>query len=503
MRISLLWEPPAVNPVTRKALSVPVLNPRDKYGRMFLVNTFAFMIAFLSWYAFPPLLTKTIKDDLKLTQAEIANSNIMALAATLLVRLLTGPLCDRFGARKVFAGVLFLGSLPTFLAATITNARGLLILRFFIGILGASFVPCQVWSTGFFDETIVGTANALMAGIGNAGGGITYFVMPAIFDSLVEDWGLGAGTAWRVAFVVPGVLIMATAVGMLVCCEDTPRGKWAERHLPGGEDSSVEDVAGNQRSGNASSIDLRGKEGSGSQREESATASILQQQQLLLPIQTGSANVVQNPTLKESLKVVFSLQAMMLAAPYACSFGGELAINSILGAYYNKNFPDLGQTKSGQWASMFGLLNIFFRPFGGIAADLIYRHTTLVESKKLWLMAACLFMSLFSLLIGFLDPHQKATMFSLVAGLAFCMDSANGANFAVVPHVFPHANGVLSGFVGAMGNLGGIVFAIVFRYNGVDYARSIWISGFVMLGVTAVVCWISPVPKGKKGEVGR
>jgi nitrate/nitrite transporter NarK len=47
-----------------------------------------------------------------------------------------------------------------------------MVLRFFIGILGGSFVPCQVWSTGFFDKNVVGSANALTGGWGNAGGGI-------------------------------------------------------------------------------------------------------------------------------------------------------------------------------------------------------------------------------------------------------------------------------------------------------------------------------------------
>ena len=40
------------------------------------------VIAFLSWYAFPPLLPHTIKKDLHLSQNEIANSNIIALTAT-------------------------------------------------------------------------------------------------------------------------------------------------------------------------------------------------------------------------------------------------------------------------------------------------------------------------------------------------------------------------------------------------------------------------------------
>lgn len=73
----------------------------------------------------------------------------------------------------VFIGVLLCGAIPTAMAGLVTNPGGLIALRFFVGILGASFVPCQVWTTGFFDKNVVGTANALAAGWGNAGGGIT------------------------------------------------------------------------------------------------------------------------------------------------------------------------------------------------------------------------------------------------------------------------------------------------------------------------------------------
>jgi NNP family nitrate/nitrite transporter-like MFS transporter len=73
----------------------------------------------------------------------------------------------------VFAGTLLIGAIPTALAGTVTTARGLLALRFFIGILGGVFVPCQVWCTGFFDKNVVGTANGLAGGWGNSGGGIT------------------------------------------------------------------------------------------------------------------------------------------------------------------------------------------------------------------------------------------------------------------------------------------------------------------------------------------
>lgn len=90
---------------------------------------------------------------------------------------------------------------------------------------------------------------------------------------------------------------------------------------------------------------------------------------------------------------------------------------------------------------MFGLLNVFFRPAGGMAGDLIYRHTSSVWAKKLWITFLGVAMGAFELAIGLSDPKSMATMFGLVAGLAFFMDASNGANFAVVPHVFPHANG--------------------------------------------------------------
>lgn len=79
------------------------------------------------------------------------------------------------------------------------------------------------------------------------------------------------------------------------------------------------------------------------------------------------------------------------------------------------------------------------------------------------------------------------------------MDASNGANFGIVPHVHPFANGILSGLVGATGNLGGIVFAIIFRYNGVHYARTIWIIGAVSIGINLAVAWIRPVPKKQIG----
>lgn len=54
--LKLLFVSPEINPSNRKAKSVPIFNPFDPYGRVFFFSWLGFMVAFLSWYAFPPLV---------------------------------------------------------------------------------------------------------------------------------------------------------------------------------------------------------------------------------------------------------------------------------------------------------------------------------------------------------------------------------------------------------------------------------------------------------------
>ncbi|KAI9748349.1 MAG: hypothetical protein M1835_001815 [Candelina submexicana] len=511
---TILWRAPEVNPINHKARSIPGFNPLNVYGRVFTFSWLGFMIAFWSWYAFPPLLPITIAKDLKLKQTDVANSNIIALTATLLVRLVAGPMCDRFGPRYTFAGCLLAGSIPTALAGCVTNAKGLLALRFFIGILGGSFVPCQVWSTGFFDKNVVGTANALTGGLGNAGGGITYFLMPAVFDSLVARQHLTPHKAWRVAFIVPFIAIVVVAIGMIVCCPDTPTGKWADRHRAAEQSLNahlnvdpVVDVPG------AISVERRTASGSGSESRSDSDEKLridatgkagafgdheahLGEQEML---DTARGEIVAKPSFKEAMPVIFSLQTLVQGACYFNSFGAELAINSILGAYYVKNFPKLGQTGSGNWAAMFGLLNVVFRPLGGVVADFAYNRTHNLWVKKSLIHIYGVIAGAFLIAIGLKNSHHQSTMFGLVAGMAFFLEGGNGLNYALVPHVHPHANGIVSGVTGASGNLGGIIFAIIFRYNKTNYHRVIWIIGIISIAMNVAVSWIRPIPKKQIG----
>jgi MFS transporter, NNP family, nitrate/nitrite transporter len=264
--------------------------------------------------------------------------------------------------------------------------------------------------------------------------------MPAVYDSLVHRSGLAPHVAWRVSFIVPFILITATAIAMLFLTEDTPTGKWSDRARLTAAARNHETVV-DTKGGLADTPNTMSSRSS-TDEKKSRPGDVESGNEDVQVLDEFQHEVVVKPSAKEAFKVLCSLQTVTLMAAYVCSFGGELAINSILGSYYLKNFPSLGQTQSGRWAAMFGLLNIITRPAGGFAADLIFRMTNRnLWAKKLWIHFAGVMTGAFLILIGQLDPHNKDTMMGLIALMAIFLEAGNGANFALVPHVHPHANG--------------------------------------------------------------
>ncbi|KAH0007726.1 nitrite transporter, partial [Aureobasidium melanogenum] len=219
-------------------------------------------------------------------------------------------------------------------------------------------------------------------------------------------------------------------------------------------------------------------------------------------VDTVRGEVVQKPSFKDALPIVFSPQTLVLGLCYFATFGCELSVNSILGNYYTANLK-LGLQDSGNWAAMFGLMNIIFRPLGGLASDYAYRMAG-PWGKKVLLHTYITLAGLFMVITGVVNPHKRPALVGLITGgVAFFMEGANGLNYSLVPHVHPHANGLVSGVVGASGNLGGIIFAIVFRYSVAGkktlYGQSFYTIGAIMMGIGVLTSWIRPVPKGQIG----
>lgn len=187
-----------------KAKSFRFCSLKRPFMRSFHTSWFCFFVAFTSWFGIQPLLP-TIRKELNLTKKDLAHSGMASVAATIAIRVVVGPLCDRFGPRRVMSLLLLIGSIPMALAGLIKSATGLIVLRLCIGVLGGAFVPCQFWTTAMFNVKVVGTANALVGGWGNLGGGFTFIFMPGIFE-LVKLCGADEFLAWKIAVAVPAAI---------------------------------------------------------------------------------------------------------------------------------------------------------------------------------------------------------------------------------------------------------------------------------------------------------
>lgn len=182
--------------------------------------------------------------------------------------------------------------------------------------------------------------------------------MPAVFDSLVSSRGLSDHAAWRVAFIVPFILITVVAIAMLLLCEDTPTGKWSERHLviqgepvsPAPESSPSTEQKQPIKATNSDGSLLQEPSSPQEKNEPLIAESPLPEKEpskleSAMPdpdsdiLTTALGEIIVNPTLREALSVIFSLQSLALAAPYACSFGETLPL--LYSFYSPLKVPDI------------------------------------------------------------------------------------------------------------------------------------------------------------------
>ena len=189
-----------------KAKSFRICSLRRPHMRAFHTSWFCFFIAFTAWFGIQPLIP-TIMKELGLSKKEIAQSGIASISATIAVRIFAGPLCDKFGPRRVMSSLLIVGAIPLAFSGLIRNGTDLIIVRLCVGILGGSFIPCQFWTSAMFNVKIVGSANALVGGWGNLGGGFTFIIMPVLFE-FVKICGANEFLAWKIALVIPATILI-------------------------------------------------------------------------------------------------------------------------------------------------------------------------------------------------------------------------------------------------------------------------------------------------------
>ena len=205
-----------------KANRISLFDLKSIQMRTFHLTWVSFFLCFFGWFGIAPLMA-VVREDLGLSKSEIGSTIIASVAITVLVRLVVGPLCDRIGPRKTYAGLMILGAFPVMLIGLANSYESFLLFRLAIGAIGASFVITQYHTSVMFAPNVVGTANATTAGWGNLGGGVTQMVMPLVFAAVLM-FGVEETLGWRIAMVIPGAVLLIAGVAYYKFTTDCPGG---------------------------------------------------------------------------------------------------------------------------------------------------------------------------------------------------------------------------------------------------------------------------------------
>jgi NNP family nitrate/nitrite transporter-like MFS transporter len=410
-----------------KATEIKLCNFSRPHMRAFHCSWWAFFIAFFIWFSIAPLLSE-IKNDLKLSKQQIWTSNIVSVMGTIVMRFLLGPACDKYGARVLFTVILCGCSIPAALTGIVQDAKDLIIIRLFIGLVGSCFVMCQYWSSRMFTKEVVGTANALVGGWGNLGGGVTQIVMGSVLFPLFK-LGMSSTMAWRTVCIVPAAVGFVTGVVVYFISDDAPKGNYAEMKK------------------------------NGTMPEVSAAASF----------RSGALN----------------LNTWILFIQYGCCFGVELTMNNAAALYFKEAF-DQSTESAAAIASIFGWMNLFARGLGGYMSDKLNASM----GMRGRLITQFILLAAEGALI-FVFSRSKSLVGSIVTMVFFSImvQGAEGSTYGIVPYVNPASTGSIAGIVGAGGNTGAVCFGLAFRQLP-KYIQAFDIMGGVVLASSVLSAMI-------------
>jgi NNP family nitrate/nitrite transporter-like MFS transporter len=419
-----------MNSIKEKATQINLLSLKAPHMRAFHITWMTFFVCFFGWFGIAPLMP-IIREELHLTKAQVGNIMIASVSITIFARLLIGWLCDKIGPRLTYTGLLIFGSIPVMLIGLSNSYESFLLFRLAIGVIGASFVITQFHTSVMFAPNIVGTANATVAGWGNLGGGVTQMVMPLIFTGFVS-LGYAKGLAWRYCMIFPGVALLIMAFIYFFFTQDTPNGSIREQRKNAVTESDAV-------------------------KEKTSYASILK-----------------------------DYRVWILFLVYGCCFGVEITIDNIAVLYFVDQFK-VGLFQAGTIAMGFGMMNLFARAFGGIISDkasLRYNANARVYVLALFLLCEGLAMMLFS------SMNQLPFAILSMIFFAFFVKMSNGATYSIVPFINKKKIGMVSGIVGAGGNLGAVLMGFVFKSESISYQQGLFIIGVFVALVSCFIYFI-------------
>ena len=166
-------------------------------------------------------------DSLNLSKGDIAGGKIASVSGTIVLRSIMGPVMDVFGARKGMFVLMAVCTPGVIGMIFTTNATGFIICRCLIGFSLATFVCSQTWCAQMFSRRIIGVANATAAGWGNLGGGVTNLLMPYFFLAFMEATGKDEDLSWRLSYLIP-LLMHILSMILSWSSQDLPDGNYGQ-----------------------------------------------------------------------------------------------------------------------------------------------------------------------------------------------------------------------------------------------------------------------------------
>jgi NNP family nitrate/nitrite transporter-like MFS transporter len=414
----------------------------------------AFFITFYVWFNMAPLATTMLKEMDFLTKQHLKTFAISNVALTIPGRIIVGMMLDKYGPRRVFSILMVLCAFPTFAFAFGNSTVQFLIARLLMSIVGAGFVVGIHMTAIWFKPKDIGFAEGFYAGWGNFGSAAAAMTIPTIAFNV-----FGGANGWRYAIATTGAIMFFYGIFYWFAITDGPKGT---KHARPKKVSAMEvstyldmwkyilftiPLSGILsllvwKIGNLGIVDNVYIVGAHIVIWLTVSYQILQIFLINLPILKAGV--------PEDDKYNWN-QVMALNTTYFCNFGAELAVVSMLPAFFERTFT-LSPTEAGLIASSFAFVNLFARPLGGILSDSF-------NSRKL---VMCVYMA--GICAGFTSmgfitgSWPLAMAVALTIGCSMFVQGAEGATFAVIPNIKRRLSGQIMGMAGAYGNVGAVFY---------------------------------------------
>lgn len=439
---------------------------------------FAFFLSFVVWFNFPPFAT-TIGQDFGLTKPQLGTIGLCNVALTVPARIIIGMLLDKYGPRVTYSLLLIYSAIPCLIFATAQSFNQLVIGRLLMGIVGAGFVIGIRMVAEWFPPKDVGTAEGIYGGWGNFGSAFSAFtmvlfaialsVLPGAFQfDAPESFKILFFPAvnadilnWRAAIAGSGIIAALYGMVYFFSVSDTPPGRVYRRprSARGLEVTSVKDFWFLMLMNLPLTLILGVLAWRLTKVQFLSTGGMFIAWVVLAGLyafQSYNCWVVNKDLLTGAKRYPPEdrydfKQVALLELTYIVNFGSELAVVTMLPAFFEGTFG-LDRATAGIIASSYAFMNLVSRPGGGIISDTL-------GSRK-WTMAILTG----GMGIGYLLMSQVGSSWPLPLAVlltmacSFFVQSSEGSTFAMVPLIKSRVTGQIAGNVGAYGNVGAVAY---------------------------------------------